>query len=100
MADNIYLLIEETAKRDVAGTIYGMVGALADTQAKMITLLLEQGAITSLAAQQMIGELRNKTYPQPPLTDPERVRREAVKWVADHLQECVEWDHATDRAAH
>ena len=99
MADSIHRLIEETANRNVADVMFGMIGAMADAQAKMITLLLEQGIITSLAAQQMISELHNKTYPQPSLTDPERVRREAVKWVADHLQECVQWDRAAGRPA-
>ena len=90
-------LIDTTTQRNAAAAIRGAVGAMADTQAKMITMLLQQGTITSLTAQQMINELHRTKYNNPPLNDAESVRRHVVKWIADHLQERVEWDQATDQ---
>ena len=97
MPDYIYERIEEAVKRDTTSAIHGAVGGLADAQAKLISLLLKHGILTSLAAQQMIGELHSAEYPQPPLTSSEHVRREIVKWVAEHLQGQVEWDQAADQ---
>ena len=90
-------LIETATQRNAAAAIRGAVGAMADTQAKMITMLLQQGNITSLVAQQMITELRQTNYDNPPLNDAESVRRHFVTWIADHLQERVEWDQAADQ---
>lgn len=97
MTEDIYKSIDEAVKRNTTSAIHGAVGGLADTQAKLITLLLERGLLTSPAAQKMINELHNTTYSQPPLNDTERLRREIAKWVASHLQSQVDWNRAADR---
>lgn len=90
-------LIETAMKRNAANVIHGAVGALADAQAEMVTTLLEQGLLTSLAAQQMIDRLHNKKYSNPPLNDAESARRHLVRLIADRMQEEVEWDRAADQ---
>ena len=90
-------LIDTVIQRNAATAIHGAVGAMADTQAKMISMLLLQGKITSFAAEQMITELRQMNYGNPPLNDAESVRRHLVTWIADHLQDHVEWNLATDQ---
>ena len=97
MTEDIYEDIDKAVKRNTTSAIYGAVGALADTQAQLITLLLERGILTSLAAQQMINELDNTEYSQPPLNDTEQVRRKIVKWTATHLQSQVDWNRAADQ---
>ncbi len=97
MEINMDDLIETAVKRNASDAMRGTVAAMVDTQAAMITMLLEQGSITSLAAQQMINQLRGTKYPNPPLNGAEEVRRHFVKWTADHLQERVDWDRAPRR---
>lgn len=96
--DDLNKSIREIAESDIVDAIHGAIGALADVQGKMITILLRDGVLTSLSAQQMINELHNAKYQQPPLHAAERLRRETVKLIASHLQEKVEWDRASDQS--
>ncbi|MDE0694448.1 MAG: hypothetical protein OXH76_01275 [Boseongicola sp.] len=79
MGKNMENMLDTAVQRNVAASVRGAVGALADTQAKMIATLLEHGSITSVAAQQMITQLHNTEYSNAPQNDAEQVKRHFVR---------------------